>query len=37
MRQEKLDSLTPLVIETDLLGKIKFDDIIKNFARSKKK
>ena len=33
MRQEKLDFLSLLMIETDLLGKINFDDIIKDFAR----
>ena len=33
MRQEKLDSLSLLMIETDLLRKINFGDIIKDFAR----
>ena len=35
MRQEKLDSLSPLMIEADLLHKINFDAIIKDFARHK--
>ena len=35
MRQEKLDSLSLLMIESDLLRKIIFDDIIKDFARHK--
>ena len=34
-RQEKLDSLSLLVIETDLLRRINIDDIIKDFARHK--
>ena len=33
MRQEKLDSLSLLMIEADLLGKISLDDIIKDFTR----
>ena len=33
MWQEKLDSLSLLMIEADLLRKINFDDIIKDDAR----
>ena len=33
MRQEKLDSLSLLMTEADLLLKINFDDIIKDFPR----
>ena len=32
MRQEKLDSLSLLMIETDLLCKINFEDMINDFA-----
>ena len=35
MRQEKLDSLSLLMIEADLWRKINFDDMIKDFARHK--
>ena len=35
MRQEKLDSLSLLMIEADLLCKIDLDDINKDFARHK--
>ena len=35
MRQEKLDSLSPLTIEADLLRKINFDDIIKDYTGNK--
>ena len=34
-RQEKLDSLSLLMIEANLLCKINFDDIIKDFATLK--
>ena len=33
MIHEKLDSLSLLIIEADLLRKINFDDIMKDFAR----
>ena len=33
MRQEKLDCLSLLMIEADLLHKINFDDIIKDLVR----
>ena len=35
MKQERLDSLSLLMIEADLLRKINLDDIIKDFARHK--
>ena len=35
MRQEMLDSLSLLMIAADLLRKINFDDIIKDFSRNK--
>ena len=35
MRQEKLDSLSLLMIEADLLHKINFYDIIMDFVRHK--
>ena len=35
MEQEMLVSISLLLIEADLLGKINFDDIIKNLARHK--
>lgn len=35
MKQERLDSLSLLMIEADLLRKINFDDVLKNFARRK--
>ena len=35
MRQEKLDSLSLLMIEADLLRMINFDDMIMDFARHK--
>ena len=37
IRQEKLDSLSLLMTETDLLLKIKFDDIIQDFSRHESK
>ena len=35
MRHEKLNSLSLQMIEADLLRKINFDDIIKDFAKHK--
>ena len=35
MQQERLDSLSLLFIEADILRKINFDDVIKDFARIK--
>ena len=35
MKQERLDSLSLLMIEADVLRKINFDDVLKNFARRK--
>ena len=35
MRQEKLDSLSLMMIEADLIRKSNFDDIIKDLARHK--
>ena len=35
MRKEKLESLSLPMIETDLLGKNNFDDLIKDFANKK--
>ncbi|XP_065650991.1 uncharacterized protein LOC136079198 [Hydra vulgaris] len=37
MKQERLDSFSLLMIEADMLHKIKFDDILKDFGRSRKK
>ncbi|ESO12188.1 hypothetical protein HELRODRAFT_63746, partial [Helobdella robusta] len=35
MKQERLESLSLLMIEADLLRKINFDDVVKNFAKLK--
>jgi hypothetical protein len=35
MRQERLESLSLLMIETDLLRQINFEDLIKDFANKK--
>lgn len=37
MRQERLDSLSLLMIEANFLRKINFEGIIKDFARKKSK
>ncbi|ESN92901.1 hypothetical protein HELRODRAFT_153339, partial [Helobdella robusta] len=37
MKQERLDSLSLLIIEADLLREINFDVVVKNFATLKSK